>query len=158
MDKIRLLKKRYLEAKKISDVSKQINALSRTIDGLREKSEGAHKLVQNQASQSQHAHEEIIANANDIDKLRDDEKKAYQRFNELRREFAEVNLELKVKLAKLNQINAKINELKLNAERNRKEYEERTLKLKEQDIEKKLKEKKKITTQDLLVFQRNNNR
>lgn len=154
MDQIRELKKRYKETKKVSDVWEKINALSRDVDHLKKNARETHLNIQNRATESQKKHEDMIKQSAEIDELKKKEEEAFGKFIEFKKKFNEINEKLKESLLELNRLNETANQHKLEAVKEKKEQEEKFLKDKEDLIEEKIRTGKKLTTEDLLVFQK----
>ena len=154
MDKIRELKKKYNEAKKISDVWAKTNALSKEIDGLKKNAREMHQKIQNRAVESQKKHEDVIKYSHEIDELKKKEEEAFTKFIEFKKKFNEINEQLKARLLEMNQINEIAYKHKLEVKKEKQEKEEELLKNKEELIEEKIKAGKKLTTEDLLIFQK----
>ena len=129
------------------------NSISREINVLKKQSEDVHAKIQSLAKESQARHEEMVSATTKIDELREKEKEANDKFSELKKKFKEANDFLKRKLAEANDIGRKINEHIEETKIERKEKEWRTIKEKEANIAEKIRRGKKLTTEDLLVFQ-----
>ncbi len=153
MDQIRELKKKYKEAKKVSDVWGKIHKLSKDVDELKKSSHETHQKIQSRAVESQKKHEEMIKESKEIDELKKKEEEAFTKFIEFKKKFNEVNEQLKQKLVELNMLNESANEYKTEIRKDKQEKEEQFLKSKEEMIEEKIKKGKKLTTEDLLIFQ-----
>lgn len=154
MDQIRELKKRYKETKKVSDVWEKINALSRDVDHLKKNARETHLNIQNRATESQKKHEDMIKQSAEIDELKKKEEEAFSKFIEFKKKFNEINEKLKVSLLELNRLNETANQHKLEAVKEKRDQEDKFLKDKEDLIEEKIRTGKKLTTEDLLVFQK----
>lgn len=154
MDVIKGLKKRYKEAQKISGVWGRIHETSGQIDEKKKQAEEVHKEIQKKAEESQKMHEEMIALSKEVDELKKQEEEAFKKFVEFKAKFNDVNEKLKVKLTELNEVNGKLNKhvKSKRLEKEAREYE--ILESKEQLIEEKIKKGEKLTTEDLLVFQK----
>ena len=84
---IKDLKKKYDEAKVISDVFDKIHKVEKEIDRLKEESNKKHKEVQKNAQTSQEKHEELIETSHEIDELKGKEEEVYKRFFETKTKF-----------------------------------------------------------------------
>ncbi len=156
MKKIKELRKKYGEAKELGKVTERISALSKEVKELKEKAQDAHKQVQGTARESQKRHEEMIANSAKIDELKKKAPEFSQEFDSVKKKFFEANDQLKAKLLELNEINQKLGEDKKEFFETKKDAETKTLKKKGADVEEKIKKRQKLTTEDLLVFQKMN--
>ena len=72
---------------------------------------------------------------------------------EYKKKFKPLSELLKEKLKLLRLLNSQFDNLKEEKQKKRRKKEETILRLKEEDVEKKMKAGKKLTTADLLVFQ-----
>ena len=154
MQKIKELKKKYDEFKKISKVWGEGRELSKEIDDSKDQAEEIHKKIQNKAAESQNSHEKMIGLSKEVDELKKKEKEAFGKFAEYKQRFSELNNQLKYELLKLKDIKEKLDIDKKERINIIHEGEERTLKAKEEEVHEKIKNKKKLTTEDLLIFQR----
>jgi len=157
MKEIKLKKKKYDEAEKISEVWKKSDSLSKEIDKLRNEADETHKIIKINADESQKKHEEMIELLKGIDGLKKEEDLAYKNFFEFKKKLADVNDSLKKKLVEINEINKNLGLSKEKAKKEKKQIQEKIIKEKEEKVEDKLKKGKKLTTEDLLVFQRLDN-
>lgn len=143
---IKLLKKRFDEAKFLNDVSEKNNDLSREISNFKKESESFHQTIQKTAKESQSVHEELITNSKEIDELRLKEREAFSKFFEFKKKFAEANNALKGKLKDFSDVNSEIHKIKH-------EKEEKIIRDKEEFIQEKIRKGQKLTNEDLLIFQ-----
>ena len=82
MKAIKDLRKKYNEAKVISDVFDKIHKVEKELDRLKEESNKKHKEVQKNAQNSQQKHEELIETSHEINELKGKEEEAYKKFFE----------------------------------------------------------------------------
>ena len=80
MQKIKELKKKYDEFKKISKVWGEGRELSKEIDDSKDQAEEIHKKIQNKAAESQNSHEKMIGLSKEVDELKKKEKEAFGKF------------------------------------------------------------------------------
>jgi len=156
MKTINELQKKYKEAKKISSVWEESNKSSKDIDEVKKKAEDMHKRVQNNAKKGQEDHESIISNSKKIDELRKLEEESFKNFIQAKMKFNTINDKLKEKLTELGKLNESVKEFKVETRREKKHREEQILKKQEANVEEKIKKRQKITTEDLLIFQKGN--
>jgi len=154
MKEIKSLKKKFNEVKKVSDVWDKVRVLQRDIKKLKREADQSHIQIQSKAKESQVKHEEMLSKAGEVDKLKDSEREVFDKFIEFKKQFTDINNQLKAKLSELNEVNSKVNDFKQSSKKERKKKDEETLKIKESDVEEKIKKKQKLTTEDLLVFQK----
>lgn len=152
MDKIRYLKKILKDVFGKLDI-KKVNELSNEIDNLKKEGDRIHREIQEWAKESQKCHEEIISLSKEIDKLKPAEEKAMKKFIELKNRFKELNDKLKTKLGEVAEINAEINKNRKDELKRKVNLTKKELEKKEREVEEKIKRGKKITTDDLLIFQ-----
>jgi len=141
------------EASAIIHSIDKIKKLKSSIDELRKTNNGTHNQIQRLARDSQNIHEGILKNSKEIDELKVKEIEAINFFFKFKKEFKNINNDLKEKLASMNGIREKINKFKLEEEEKRKLNETMRIKSKELEIEEKIKGGKKLTTDDFLAFQ-----
>lgn len=147
------LKKKYKEIKELSSVWESAHNLSKEINELQRKSDNLHKEIQKKAEESQIKHENLIDASDEIKKINADEKIAFEKFVEYKNKFIEVNNELKKELEELGHMNNNITEIKQKKVSKKFETERSKLKAMELDVEKKIKSRQKLTTEDLLIIQ-----
>ncbi len=129
--------------------------ISNTIDGLKKKSDELSRAIQENAAESQRRHEEMVGASGKIDELKRERDGLQQKFAEQKTHVRETSGRLKEKLAAFNEENVRLAERREREEAERKERAEQILKDKEGEVEEKLKKGKKLTAEDLLVFQKN---
>jgi len=151
--KIKLFKKMLEEASMILGKNDKIKNLNSEIDIIKKNSNEVHAEIQELAAESQKLHESLIKNSKEVDKLNVIEKDAYKNFIDSKKSFKDINARLEEKLSKMNGIREKIRSFQLEEDENRKLRESTLIKMKEQEIEEKIKTGKKITNDDFLMFQ-----
>lgn len=151
--KLKVLKKSLSEASEIIDIHEKIKKLNLETNDARKNNNETHNEIQKLASESQKLHESVIKNSKEIDELKAREEEAFKKFLDSKKNFNNINNKLKEKLTKVNEIREKINKFKLKEDEKRKLEETMLIKSKEQEIEEKIKEGKKLTTDDFLTFQ-----
>jgi len=154
MKKIKEFKKQYKESRKISDTWDKLHKVNAEITELKTEANQLHRKVQDSAAESQEHHKEMITVSKDIDSIRDDQKKQQNEYITHKKEFDKFNLQLKAKLMEINEINKKLDVHRLQVSKIKKEKVELTLAEKQREVESKIKSRKKLTTEDLLVLQR----
>lgn len=153
-------KKIYEQAKGVSTIFEKIHALSAEIDKLKHKSDETHKKIQGRAAISQEKHQEMIETVKGLDDLRAQEKEAGEKYFSIKKEFDTVNEQLQTKLMDLGQLQGQVGAVKKEEyhqhkkiEQVRKTNEHATLAQKKREIEQKFKQKKKLTTEDIIALQ-----
>jgi len=151
--KLKHLKKSMSEASEIIHNIDKIKKLNSSIYELRKTNNETHNKIQKLAKESQNIHEWILKNSKEIYELKIKEKEAIKNYFKFKKEFKNINDDLKQKLASMSGIREKINKFKLEEEEKRKLNETVLIKSKEQELEEKIKGGKKLTTDDFLAFQ-----
>lgn len=150
MKQIKEFKVAYEKAVKESKASRDIANLSREINEIKAQADRSHNLVQEQARQSQIVHEEIIVLSKKVDTFKREEA-------QVKRSFIEVKGELDTVSKHLSQLRSiTLYQEADHNERVKRQDEDRTKKILSQRIAKvneKLKSGQKLTTEDLIVLQ-----
>lgn len=153
-------KKLYEEAKSVSSIFEKIHGVSKEIDKLKHKCDETHKKIQNRAANSQEKHEAMIETVKGLDELRAKEKEAGEKYFGIKKEFDSVNEQLQGKLMELGQLQGQVGAIKheqhherKKTEQSRRTHEHATLTQKKREIEQKFKQKKKLTTEDIIAMQ-----
>jgi uncharacterized coiled-coil DUF342 family protein len=153
MKAIKELRVKYEEAKKLSGVWEKMHTLSREIDDLKKQSDSVHRDIQTKAKESQTKHESLVSASEEVKKLTIEENAAFEKFIDAKKKFTELNNQLKKEQTELNTLKEKLNEIgEVDASTRRNDIRNK-LKEMEQTVEQKFKTGKKLTTEDLLVFQ-----
>ena len=154
MKKINGLRKLYTNASILSEINKKIIESFEEISNMRKEKSQIHKLVQEKAKESQMLHEQILAISAGIEKMKADEGQAFGNFSGLKAKFNETNSLFREKLNEMNGIRDSLD--KISSERKNKKiaWQESFLKSKEDEVNEKIKRGEKLTTEDLLVFQK----
>lgn len=127
--------------------------LSKEIDLEKREADEVHNKVQHLANESQKKHEEILAKSKEVDELRIKEEECYKKFFEFKQQFSEINNELKKELEEYNKLSGDMQEYKVETKKAKEDRKEQQLKELEGSVEEKIKKGKKLTTEDLLIFQ-----
>lgn len=117
------------------ELDKQIRTLSREIDNLKKESDEAHEHVTSAAKQSQEHHERMLALSAQLDEWKKEEAQVKETYSKLRDEMAALDIPVKVSRKKQTQ------------------EDDNLIAEKVAQVEQKVKDKKKLTTEDLLAFQ-----
>jgi len=154
MKKIRELKKFYESSSIIYEADKKLKDTSNSIRKMRKEANEAHALVQEKAKHSQILHEEILKISAEIDKMRIEEEEAFKKFSEFKKNFNEANSQLKEKISAMNYAKELLDKISADKKEKRRQEQESFLKSKEEEVNQKIKRREKLTTEDLLVFQK----
>ncbi len=156
MKQIKDLKKQYDEGQKEEESWQKIRTLSQEIKELKKQADTVHKGVQEIAGASQEKHETLVVTSRKIDDLKKQEREAHEKFIELKKQFGEVNVQLKALLPELKiQQKSKSTEQK-NRWQQTEEQKQKAVELRAQKVEEKIKQggkRVKLTMEDLLAFQ-----
>ena len=153
MDKIRNLKKIYSEIQSLSGEIEKTDRLSNLIDNLKKEADKVHKNIQVIAAESHKKHEAMIEKSKSMKNLKKKEKSAYKQFTYMKKKFVELNQSLRGKLSRLHELSKLLERTKSEKKQKVKKKEEEILKEKTKEVEEKIKKGKKLTTEDLLIFQ-----
>lgn len=154
MKNIKTLRKSLKEMKDVTDVIDSVKKLSREIDNIRKDGNKKHGEIQKIAIESQTHHEKVLTLSKEMDSLRKDENNVYKKFFEFKKKFDDVNNELKKKLYEVNRLSSEAEWRKEKKTKKKKYIEKIKIREKEINVEKKMRRGEKITTEDLLVFQK----
>lgn len=146
MNQIRLLKKQMDDAGDVQQVFKDLKLLSVKIKEAKEKAEEAHKKIVGQRKQDKTSYDDFMKLTKQINELKKKQEDAFNRFIESKNKFSEINQQLKDKLK-----DAK--DVRMEKDVKHRKEETKILEEKTKEVEEKLKKKKKLTTEDLIVFQ-----
>jgi len=153
MTKIKELKKQVKENKVVQDVVTKWRKLSKEIDIARDKADELHHKLQADGKRKNKNYEEFISLSKKINTAKGLQKNAHTQFLQAKKKFSQKNRELKNELLQANKVNSQIKQDNSKKIGYRKQQEEQLIKIKEKEVEEKIKTKKKLTTKDLLVFQ-----
>jgi len=151
---IKLLKKQLGGFSAVKEEWATLKEYSDEIKLLRKDSNKFHKQIQSFASNSQNKHEIVIGQSKDIDSLKEKEEIAFQKFKEHKVQFTEKNNELKALVKEAEELKQLLEENNVKVEEDKKEERAKFIKEKAKEVNEKMKKGKKLTTEDLLVFQR----
>ncbi|MFT4260974.1 MAG: coiled-coil protein [Candidatus Woesearchaeota archaeon] len=154
MKRLKELKKQYSEFKKVKETSESFKKVSKETDDLKDDANKFHEVLQEKADKSQEIHEKLVEESKLVDALKEEEDVAYKKFLEYKKEFTELNSQLKdtFKSMRTEHVKAKSEKKAQIKKQNEKVIEEKA-----KDVEEKISKKKKLTTEDLLIMQRTKN-
>lgn len=154
MKSIRGLKKSYDKASILEESNKKIKDAMGIVRQMKRDANEAHKAVQEKAKQSQALHEEILKISAEIDKAKSKEEEAFKKFSEFKNNFNAANAQLKEKLKSMNEVKSRLDRIASERKERKMAVQESFLKSKEDAVNEKIKRREKLTTEDLLVFQK----
>jgi len=150
---VKLLKKELGEHQEIDqffDASKKVNV---HIKEAKHHSEDIHKQIQSKAAESQRLHEALITASKELDALKPRLKEAIAKCDDFKKQFKDANDQLKTKLKDMFELREKLGHFSLADEERKRMSDAQLLAQKGQEVEEKIKQRKKLTTEDLLLFQ-----
>jgi len=153
MKRINELRKQYKECEQTSGLFDRAAKLGKEIDAWHAKANDEHRQMQAKAKESQEKHLAILAVSKQIDDLRKEEQDAFAKFLEFKTKFAEANEKIKIELAGLNKLYGELGEIKEEQREQKQRKIEYQLEKLEGLVEEKIKKGKKLTMNDILVFQ-----
>jgi phosphoserine phosphatase len=150
---IKAKKKELKGANDIKEIDRKMHEIFEELDMYNKIRNISHSKVQAIAKNSQFKHLSMIEESQKIDELKAKEEEAFNKFKELKAKYKEKADELRIELAKQGEVGKALG--MHNQEQREASHKEqrRTLADKRRDVEEKLKNKGKLTTEDLLVLQ-----
>lgn len=139
MKKINTLKKTYSQVFEVSNLFQEQRKLQSEINENKYKADSAHKKIRELQKINKQAHKEFVKKSREITQLKKEQNQAYQKFTELKKQFMEL-----YNLIRNNQIKNK---------KTIQQIKNQILEKKHKQLEQKIKNRQKITNEDLLVFQ-----
>ncbi len=155
MKKINALKKHHSQSSELAKILEEYNKISAQIIDYRKKADHFHSLLNDAYSKNKSESKIISELSKKIRLLRKEQEAAFKKFLEFKKEFSNVNNELKIRLLQMNQLRKEENAKKQNKMQQKQQLIKSALDEKIKTIEEKIKSKKKLTTDDFLVFQKN---
>lgn len=146
-------KKRYASVKDKAEGMIALRQKSKEIDKLKKEANKYHRQVQERAQESQQKHEKLLGSSDEIDSLKKEEDDRYQDFLKEKEKYTEINQQLKEKVAQLQTIKEELNKNNVKVQDTQRQEDLKTLQERAKDAEQKVKDKKKLTTEDLLALQ-----
>ena len=158
MKKIKELKRIYSDSRDVLEMDKKARDIFESVKKTKKGANELHESIQDKAKQSQTLHEGILKISGEIDKLKADEEEAFKKFSEFKQKFTEANIQLKEKLKSMNEVKGRLDMIFADKKEKRKNEIDLMLKAKEEEVNMKIRLGKKLTTEDLLVFQKTERR
>lgn len=154
MDQIKLRRKEYKELSVVSKVMMNVHSLSKEINTLKRESDTVHRDIQDLATKSQERHEELLKISGDIDKIKDGEKGIFDQFADYKKQYNEQNAKLRAKLNEMTEVKQELAQIESSLRQQKQEEFKQEMQVKQDEVEDKIKRGKKLTTADLLIFQK----
>ena len=146
---------------KMADASKfwvDISKKEKLISQLKGKKSGTLTKLRVGSSHKYDLNEDFIANSKEIMDLRKVEAGHFDKFTEFKDQFKQKNEELKALLKKKDEFEKTLQKNNVELKDFAKKAEAAIIKEKSAEVKEKIKKKEKLTTEDLLIFQRANSR
>ncbi len=153
MGKINELKRKLSDATKIQELNQKLHDVSSHIDDLKKKGDEEHQKLLEFITAEKDNYTKFIELSRKINELKKLQNEAFGNFKTLKAEFMATNASLQEKLAESAKIFSTVKaeqEKRISA---RHEQQVRTLEEKSRLVEEKLRNKQKLTTEDLIAFQ-----
>ena len=141
------------ELKAVREVFREMREANRKIREAKKESQKKHNEMQEKAGQSQNNHEAVIALNREIDELKKRKAEVFARFQQEKGKFIGINARLEEKLNELNNEARKLESQRKSIRDHRVAAEREKVEELKKGVEEKLRSKKKLTRQDLLIFQ-----
>lgn len=155
MMEIKKLKRMYDETSQLNLIAERINSIQARLGEEKVKADEAHNKFRELSKTNGDGYKGFIEISKSINDLKKEQEAAFKNFLEAKKEFSALNSQLKQKLSEVKSAQSNIFEVNKEKERVRKSREEQLLREKAKSVEEKLKNGKKLTTEDLIVFQGN---
>lgn len=153
MAEIKKLKKMYSEVSALDIIVKRNREISKKIDEAKLKADEAHLKFKGLVDGNKEGYKGFIDVSRRINDLKKERDLVHTEFLEFKKQFVSANSELKQKLVELKDIQSKVSKIKEEKLVDAKNREELTLMEKARGVEEKIRKGKKLTTEDLIVFQ-----
>jgi uncharacterized coiled-coil DUF342 family protein len=153
MKKINELKQKLKQCAGVQELFKKLHELSAEIGVVKEKANEFHAKFLDELKKQQDYYQEFAALSNAISQKRSSHDKLTEQFFGAKKEFSKKNAELTKELLQVGAVSTKIHAQRTEKNTPRQQRDTLLLQEKAKVVEEKLKKGKKLTTQDLLVFQ-----
>lgn len=153
MSQIKDIRKQLKGADELILVQRELREKIQDFNKQRRIRDSSNVKLKSIASHSQSKHKSMLAEADKIDALREDEKVAHEKFKEAKTIYSDKNTILKDKLSEIKAINEKLGIEEKDNRRKQDKAIKKTLDQRRKEVEAKMMSGKKLTTEDLLVMQ-----
>jgi len=151
MEQIKKLKRAYDESEEVVKISEKINALSDEIAKSKKKADEFHKRIIDYTKERPYS--KFIEMTKKITHLKKEQEEAFNKFIKLKNLYYKQHKLLKINQQELEKIRKKLDKAKLLKIVEKKEMAKEILRQKTKAVEEKIKQGKKLTTEDLIAFQ-----
>lgn len=153
MEQIKKLRKKYEESKMINEIVEGSDKISAEIDMARKIANEFHNRLREHSNISKNGYNEFMDISRRINAMKKQQEEAFSNFIKFKVEFDKTNNLLRNKLEMINKAKGELDKRHVKISLRRRDRDMKLLKEKEKAVEEKLRQKKKLTTEDLLVFQ-----
>ncbi|MAF51153.1 MAG: hypothetical protein CMH64_03605 [Nanoarchaeota archaeon] len=151
MKQINKLKKEYKVVKNNSDSSSKVSV---DIKRYKTKAEIFHKKIQEIAKKSQNDYKKLTELSKKIKEINTEQEDAFANFLKFKNEFVKKGSLLESKLKSAGEARRKLDRVQKDRSKKKKLREDKFIQNKVKKVEEKLKEGKKLTKEDIMVFQK----
>lgn len=154
MSEIKRLRALYSETSQVNTIVEQISLVSKQLDEKRKLADEAHNRLKSFRSKNKEGYDSFINLSRNINLLKKQREDAFRNFLDFKKQFVQINNSLKEKLGSLKRIQVSLDAFKKKSSAKKRIKEDLLLQEKTKFVEEKLKSGKKLTTEDLVVFQK----
>ena len=154
MKKIKELRSEANRFGEITKIQEEIDHYASFLDDLKIAEKDVKKDIRVKAKESQKEHEQILEMSKKIDELKKEEEETKEKFASAKQRFNDINKQIKDKLSDIGKLRGVEAEERTKKKKERKEKEKKTIAEKKKAVSKKMERGEKLTTEDLLLFQK----
>ena len=151
MEEIKKLKKSYEESSEVLQIAEKANELDKEIRESRKKADDFHRKILDMTKDTKY--DVFIELSKKINLLKKEQEDAFQKFIDHKNEYSDANRELRNKLEELQALNMLFNRDKEFKKLKLDERHKQIIREKSKAVEEKIKNKKKLTTEDVIAMQ-----
>src|SRR3989344_2028801 len=154
MKQVNELKKKLRESVSISKIIDEQNTLSKQIEAKRKQFRELIFKIRDHKSQDDY--EDFFKSSKEIEIIKKEQEAAFNNFIEKKKEYSIIIAQIKDKINKIRTIDEKEHNVRREKLKQKKDEDQAILKQKFRNVEEKLKNKQKLTTEDLMIYQKTN--
>lgn len=151
MEEIKKLKKSYAEFSSVMKIEEEAKKISDSIKASRKKANEFHKQIQDTAKDANYT--EFMDMSKKITDLKKVQEEAFNKFIEFKNKYLQLSQDYKKKQEEAKPFQEQIEKEQESQKAQQQEKQLKILKQKSDQVEEKIKKKKKLTTEDILAFQ-----
>ncbi len=160
MRQIKELRKAVMESEVVTDFKSQMGEISQTLTDAKEKADKYHLELKELLKENKKKFKDYLINSRKVNELKKEQRQAFKKFIEYKTQFSKVNSELKKALKEAGEVPKK-KKFKKKKEKTKEVKKIQTtfidsakiIEEKVKEVEDKIKQKKKLTTKDLIAMQ-----